>query len=164
MSDPFEGGPDNFNVFFCGALSNCGVRARPKPTGYIAPNIELSVRFGLHEGLAIRVHRDEFHAHQTVLDHAVNGIYAATTYSNHFNVCSIVHSWHGHFLSDLKENLRYSVSDFAEKVREVLLSSMTGAVCRAIASNQVGKFPSAGHRGAGHRDIVAGGSLRHENR
>jgi hypothetical protein len=64
-------------VVLGGLAADLGIRARAEPAGEVATDVELDVRVGHQQRLRIGVDRDELHAAQTRVDHAVDGVDAA---------------------------------------------------------------------------------------
>ena len=70
-------------VFLSGALANDRVAASAEATGDRITNSDAGGGVGFHERLSVGVHRDELNAEEFSTNHAIDGVGAGTTDSDH---------------------------------------------------------------------------------
>ena len=73
---------DLLAVLLGGLAPDLGVRARAEPTRELATEVELHVRVAHQQRLRVGVDRDELHALEPGVDHAVDGVAAATAHAD----------------------------------------------------------------------------------
>lgn len=81
---------DLLRVVLGGLLADGGVRTSTESAGLLAADVELDVRVAHQQRLRVRVDGDELNALQTVLDHPVHGIDAASADADDLDECQIV--------------------------------------------------------------------------
>jgi hypothetical protein len=77
-------------VILGSSTANFGVGARAKTAGEFTPDIELHIGVAQQKCLGVSVDRDELHAAQPSVNHAVNCVHTATSDTHHFDDCEII--------------------------------------------------------------------------
>ena len=85
-----EGLADLRLVVLCGLAADRRVGSRPQTSGQVPPDVELDVSVGHEQRLGVGVHGDELHATQIGLDHAVDGVNAASANTDDLDLCLVV--------------------------------------------------------------------------
>ena len=80
-----------------------GIRTRAESPGELAADVELDVGVAHQQRLRVGIHRDEFHALETDLDHSVHGVDAAAANTDDLDDREVVVRWchdsHFHWLA-----------------------------------------------------------------
>ena len=77
-------------VVLSGLAADRRVGSCPQAPGQVSPDVELDVSVGHEQRLGVGVHGDELHATQIGLDHAVDGVDAATANTDDLDLCLVV--------------------------------------------------------------------------
>jgi hypothetical protein len=70
------------------------VAARAQSLGQLVADSHAVWRTGKHQCLGIGIDGDKLNAPQTLFDHAVDGVAATPTHTQHLDPCEIFHVWH----------------------------------------------------------------------
>ena len=73
-----------------GGLADGRIGARAEPARRVRPDVDLHVGVAHHQGLRVRVHRDELDAAEARVDHAVDGVRAAAADADDLDDSEIV--------------------------------------------------------------------------
>ena len=77
-------------MIFGGPASDIGVGARAETSGELAPDVELDVGVAHEQRLRVSIDRDELDALESLFDHAIDGVDAATADSDDLDNRQIV--------------------------------------------------------------------------
>ena len=94
-----EGLLDLVSVILGSLTSLVRVRTCTQSSGEVPADVELDVGIAREEGLGIGVDSEELNSLESRLDHAVNGIAAATAYPHDLDHGEVVLGWNSHWSS-----------------------------------------------------------------
>src|SRR5699024_7868981 len=82
-------------VIFSRGTPHLWVCACAQAAGELASNIELYISVGKEQSLGVSVDSNELNALEALFNHAVNGVYSATTDTDYLDVREVI-TWSGH--------------------------------------------------------------------